>query len=189
LAVLAAGLGCLGGLSRAGADDGYGCQRGYRQQSVLSDFALGRVWAVYSSCAHPEAPRLAVILDRSSSDRQVPDRPAPDRTAPDRTALDRPVTDRAAAAAPSLASSAASYRGVQAGPSLEPPLVRAGSPVRLWLSSPVARIALAGMALENGASGATIRVRVMPGGKVLDGTVRAADSVELVASGFAGAGQ
>jgi len=67
--------------------------------------------------------------------------------------------------------------------------VRAGSPVRLWLSSPVARIALAGMALENGASGATIRVRVMPGGKVLDGTVRAADSVELVASGFAGAGQ
>ena len=70
-----------------------------------------------------------------------------------------------------------------------PPVVRMGSTIRLWLSSPVARIALYGTALENGAAGATIRVRVMPGGKVLDGTVRSVDSVELVAAGFDGAEQ
>ena len=144
----------LCGIALAGADDGYGCSQGYRQQSVIRDFALGRAWTVYASCAHPEAPHLAVMIDRG----RVP------------------------------ASSSATGGGVSETSSA-PPVVRMGSPVRLWLSSPVARIALSGMALENGTAGATIRVRVMPGGKVLDGTVREADSVELVAAGFDGGQQ
>jgi len=149
------------------AGDGYGCRQGYRQQSVISDFALGRVWAVYSSCAHPEAPRTAVLIEGTAA--AVPDRTATDRIGGEALA---PAAHRAEA---------------ESRPA--PPLVHSGSPVRLWLSSPVARIALAGLALENGAAGATIRVRVMPGGKVLDGTVRAADSVELIAAGFDRAGQ
>jgi len=143
----------LGGVALAGAVNGYGCSAGYRQQSVISDFTLGRAWTVYASCNHPETPRIAIMVDPRAA-------PAPSAVAGD-------------------------ARGALSSP----PLVRMGSKVRLWLSSPVARIALSGTALENGAAGATIRVRVMPGGRVLDGTVRAADSVELIPAGFSGVGQ
>ena len=131
-----------------------GCRQGLRQQSVISDFALGRAWTVYASCAHPETPRIAIMVDQET------------------------------AQAPSRAVGAATT-----GPASDLPAVRMGSKVRLWLSSPVARIALSAVALENGAAGATIRVRATPGGKVLYGTVRAPDSVELVAAGFSGVGQ
>jgi Chaperone for flagella basal body P-ring formation len=70
--------------------------------------------------------------------------------------------------------------------------VRSGSRVRLWLRTPVARIDLSGIAMEGGAPGEMIRVRIAPGGKVFRGTVRAAGSVELDAAGgqgFRGEGQ
>jgi hypothetical protein len=143
----------LGGIALAGAADDNGCRQRYRQQSVISDFTLGREWTVYARCAHPESPRVAIMIE--------------------------PATG-----APAQGAEEAALGSAPAAP-----LVRMGNPVRLWLSSPVARIALSGIALENGAAGATIRVRVMPGGKVLNGTVRAPDSVELVAAGFDRAGQ
>jgi hypothetical protein len=144
----------LGGLALANAANGYGCSAGYRRQSVISDFTLGRAWTVYASCSHPETPRIAVMVEKNA-----------------------PLAQSSAAGADSL------------GTVSKPPIVRMGSTVRLWLSTPVARIALSGKALENGAVGATIRVRVMPGGKVLEGTVRTADSVELIPAGFSGVGQ
>jgi hypothetical protein len=72
------------------------------------------------------------------------------------------------------------------------PAVESGSRVRVWRWDGVAAIDLAGIALESGAAGARVRVRVSPGGAVLRGTVRAAGSVELEApgsGGFAGEGK
>ena len=65
-------------------------------------------------------------------------------------------------------------------------LVRAGRQVRLFRSDPSIHIELAGVALDNGAAGAQIRVRVPGQGKVFRGTVRTASSVEL---GIAGASE
>ena len=149
-AVLVAWLGLAGG-----AYASENCRQGYRQLSVISDFALGREWAVYSSCTHPEQPGVAILVGQSS------DRP--------------PSSDRAV-----LNTSAA---GSESPSQL---MVRVGSPVRLWLRSSTARIELSAVALESGAAGATIRVRVAPRGRVLYGTVRAAGSVELLAAGFSG---
>ncbi len=138
----------------ANAADGYGCRQGYRQSSVIRDFALGQEWTVYASCVHPETPRIAVMAYPPA-------------------ARDRRVAEEAQADVPHAA-----------------PAVRAGDQIRLWLRSPVARVDLSAVALENGAAGATIRVRVEPGGTVLRGAVRSAGSVELGAGdGFHGAGQ
>jgi Chaperone for flagella basal body P-ring formation len=135
----------LGGIATVNAADGYNCSFGYRRQSVISDFALGQDWTVYASCAHPEGPRVAVMVSR-------------------------PVAAAARAAAVAVGQNVL-------------PTVRVGSSVRLWLSSPVARIELSAVALESGSAGATIRLRATPGGKVLRGTVWAAGSVELNTGG------
>jgi hypothetical protein len=62
------------------------------------------------------------------------------------------------------------------------PLVSAGTKVRLWHAGNGASIELTGTALECGAAGQTIHVRTGSRGTVLEGKVRAAGSVELVAS-------
>ena len=134
-----------------------GCRHGYRPQSVIRDFALGREWAVFASCAHPEAPWIAIAQYRPDAERPLP----------------------AALAVSDFVRGAATA-------------VRPGSRVRLWLRTPVARIDLSGIALEGGAPGEVIRVRIAPGGKVFRGTVRAVGSVELDAAdgqGFRGEGQ
>jgi hypothetical protein len=144
----------LGGIAPANAADGYGCRQGYRQSSVIRDVALGQEWTVYSSCVHPETPRIAVMAYPP-------------------VAQARRVGGEAEADVPHAL-----------------PAVRAGDRIRLWLRSPVAQVDLSAIALENGAAGATIRVRVEPGGTVLRGAVRSAESVELGAGdGFRGAGQ
>jgi hypothetical protein len=62
----------LGGLAPAYAADGYGCRQGYRQSSVIRDFALGQEWTVYASCVHPETPRIAIMAyPRAAQDRRV----------------------------------------------------------------------------------------------------------------------
>jgi hypothetical protein len=80
----------------------------------------------------------------------------------------------------------------RAAPAAAAPVVAAGAQVRLWKRDGVAAIDLQGAALESGAAGARIRVRVAPGGKVLRGTVRGPGSVELDARavpGFSGEGR
>lgn len=144
----------LGGIAPAYAADGYGCRQGYRQSSVIRDFALGQEWTVYASCVHPETPRIAVMAYPT-------------------VAQDRRVAEGTEVDVPHAA-----------------PAVRAGDQIRLWLRSPVARVDLSAIALENGAAGTTIRVRVEPGGTVLRGAVRSVGSVELGAGeGFREAGQ
>jgi hypothetical protein len=45
------------------ATDTDGCRNGYRQQSIIRDFALRQDWLVFASCAHPEMPRVAVAVN------------------------------------------------------------------------------------------------------------------------------
>jgi Chaperone for flagella basal body P-ring formation len=144
----------LGGTAMVCAADSHGCRQGYRRQSVIRDFTLGREWTIYASCAHPETPRVAIIADRSADESSA-------------AVLHSPVSSQSI-----------------------PATVHAGSRVRLWMSSPLARLELSAVALENGSVGETIRVRATQGRKVLSGTVRADDSVELgMGEGFRGAGR
>jgi Chaperone for flagella basal body P-ring formation len=62
------------------------------------------------------------------------------------------------------------------------PLIPAGAKVRLWSIADGASIELSGTALEAGAAGQTIHVRTGSRGTVLQGRVRGAGSVELLAS-------
>jgi hypothetical protein len=148
-----------------------GCDRGYRRQGAIFDYALRREWAVYASCAHPEAPRVAVALDRN--DDRNEGRNESRAGAPGRGA----AAESAAFAPP------------------PPPVVRSGARVRLWRRSATASVELAATALEDGAAGAAIRVRTADGGAILRGRVRAPGSVELEAggpgfeSGFQGGGR
>jgi hypothetical protein len=63
---------------------------------------------------------------------------------------------------------------------LPAPLIRAGAEVQLWRTSPDAHVNLRGIALDAGAEGQTIRVRVQHSTAVLEGKVRGAGSVELL---------
>jgi len=66
----------------------------------------------------------------------------------------------------------------------------AGARVHLWKQDSRVRIELAGVALESGAIGRPVRVRMPAAGQVLRGIVRGPGSVELaVVSGFSGVAQ
>ncbi len=157
------------------------CPDGYRRLGALHDFALGKAWTIYANCAHPEMPRLAVAEGG-------------------RTVLPRAVAGgEGGKSSPSEAEWPAEPR-ILAGRQKEDgafnqtpaPEVAAGAQVRLWKRDGVVAIDLPGTALESGSTGARIRVRVAPAGKVLRGTVRGPASVELdprAVPGFLGEGR
>lgn len=153
------------------------CIGGYRQQSSIEDRTLGRSWAIFASCLHPEMPRLAFLEGGR---------------------VERPFDQNDNAGQSSALASAITSDGRRAG--LQAPAARVtatsiqvelGSRVRLWRRDARTQIDLAAVALESGPTGASIRVRLRPGGVILRGIVRAPGSVELEpreASGFSGGG-
>jgi hypothetical protein len=146
------------------------CRNGYRAESPIRDYALGRDWSVFSDCAHPERPRVAVAARNFSQEA------APGGTlSPLQAHLDIAVP---------------SWPRLPPHPSLAAavPAVQPGSRVRLRRETASVRIELAGTALDGGVPGSSIRVRTSPGGAVLRGTVRSAGIVELEAGapGFTG---
>jgi hypothetical protein len=70
-----------------------------------------------------------------------------------------------------------------AGSPIDRLVVEPGSQVRLWRDDGRVRLDLAGVALNGGAAGAVVRVRLAPSGKVLRGVVRGPGMVELDGAG------
>jgi hypothetical protein len=167
-------------LSEAASPPLEACRGGYRQSGVLRDFTLGRRWMIFVNCAHPEMPRIAsldAVSGEVSKSEAGPDKP--------RMAL------AVSGEIPPPPAAIGSPAGL-AAPAAAPRLVAAASRVRLWRRDSVAAIDLAGTALDSGAEGAEIRVRVTAGGQLLRGIVRGPASVELSlrrAVGFTGASQ
>jgi hypothetical protein len=142
------------------------CGQEYRQVKTMKDFSSHRSWIVYQRCAHPEMPRIAVL--------------AP----PSEAAFDEGQSTNAGSESRALLQARR-----PSSVAVAPPLVLAGSRVRLWREDVNAHIELAGVALDSGALGSGIRIRVLAGGSILRGTVSGRASVELAAyggSGFAG---
>jgi hypothetical protein len=181
------------------------CRDGYRRTGLLRDFELGRGWAIFTNCAHPEMPQVAVItgadgLDSGAGGEIARLQPSGLAASPVGSVSARlthifPAISRKDAETTDPAPRSMRPAESGFGPSAmatAPPTVEAGGRVRVWRRDGVVSIDLAGVALDRGSAGAGIRVRVSPGGVVLRGTVRGPASVELdvnARSGFAGEGQ
>ena len=141
------------------------------------DYTLRQTWDVMGNCLHPEMPRIAVArciderLERADTTSGPPTGLGDEadgkgiQGGEHDAALRRPFYDF---------SSAEGARSLL--------LVIAGGRVRLWRQDRVARLDLAGIALESGGAGSIVRVRLPELGKIFRGVVRAPESVEMEAA-------
>jgi hypothetical protein len=160
-----------------------GCRQGYRLQNIRTDYALGNSWAILANCIHPEMPRLAVAIDVHGVERHAEANLPRDWQS---FAAQGEFAAQGGLARVALKGGTTLVKPSDARAVLPPPAVQAGGNVRLRRDDQSAHVDLAGIALESGRTGDSIRVRVMPGGIPLRGIVRAPGWVELQAAGVQG---
>lgn len=154
-AAAAARADCFRSVGEAATQTGVREELGYRLAGVSRDVFGGRRWAEVRSCKHPERPSVLVALEDG--------RPAGEAHPNEDTAVVR--------------------MGHADGRHWEV-LVRAGSRVTLVSAEAMVRMEVMGVAVESGAAGERVRVRLVTEGqageRIAWGVVRTAELVEMV---------
>lgn len=145
---------CFRSAGEAAAQAGVQDELGFQLMGVSRDAFGGRRWAEVRSCRFPERPSMLVALE-----------------------------DRASAEA-HLGHTGTVTKMEQADGQARRVLVAAGSRVTVVSADAVVRMEMAGVAVESGAAGERVRVRLVTEGqageRIAWGVVRSAELVEMV---------